>query len=283
MTVCLNGQFVSEEQAVVSVFDRGFLYGDGLFETVRVRRGRLFRWDDHLRRLERGAEFLRLRVPATQDELTRLARELIRRNAMPEATLRLALSRGVSQRGYSIAGAGTPTLCLSLYPPPPHDPHNPPRWKLITSSFRVPTHDRLALYKTCNKLPHILARAEAEARGADDALLLNTDGEVAEATSANFFWVVGDTVFTPPLSTGVLAGITRALVLELCRTLDIPCLERSVRPKDLSRAGAMFVTLSTLGVVEVGGLDHLAPRGSPVVASLRRAYEQLVERATAPA
>lgn len=278
MIVFLNGQFVPEQQAVVSVFDRSFLYGDGLFETVRVHRGRPFRWGDHLRRLERGAEFLRLAVPFTGKDLTCLAHELIERNAMPESTLRLTLSRGVGPRGYSTQGAAKPTLVMSLHPPPPHDPQNPPRWKLITSSLRVPTHDRLALYKTCNKLPHILARAEAESRGADDALLLNTDGEVAEAASANLFWIAGDTVFTPPLSTGILAGVTRAVVLELCRGLGIPCVERSVHPDGLRRADAMFVTLSSLGVVEVQSLDGLEARGSPLLGTLQRASGALIER-----
>lgn len=283
MIVCLNGRFVPEEHAVVSVFDRGFLYGDGLFETVRVRRGALFRWPDHLQRLERGAEFLRLRLPYGRAELDRLARELIQRNALSEAALRVTLTRGAGPRGYSLQGADAPTLVMSLHPPALQDAAAPPRWMLILSSFRVPTHDRLALYKTCNKLPHILARAEAEAREADDALLLNTDREVAETSRANFFWIADGRVCTPPLATGILGGITRAVVLELCRGLGIPCCERSVRPEGLRRADAMFVTMSTLGIVEVSSVDGFVPPGSSLLSHLRKAYDELVERETAAA
>src|SRR5213594_3375395 len=110
MIVFLNGQFVPEERAVVSVFDRGFLYGDGLFETVRVYAGQPFRWPQHLQRLERGAEFLRLRMPFEAATLTRFARELMEHNRMFEAVLRLTLSRGVGQRGYSAKGADQPFL-----------------------------------------------------------------------------------------------------------------------------------------------------------------------------
>ncbi|HEX4644553.1 MAG TPA: aminotransferase class IV, partial [Verrucomicrobiae bacterium] len=108
--VFLNGQFVPEEQAVVSVFDRGFLYGDGLFEALRVYNGQPFRWTQHLERLQRGADFLKIRLPFTAAELRNHAAELIRRNQMPECLLRLVLSRGVGPRGYSPRGADLPVL-----------------------------------------------------------------------------------------------------------------------------------------------------------------------------
>jgi len=278
--VFLNGQFVPAEQAVVSVFDRSFLYGDGLFETVRVCHGKPFRWAEHLRRLERGAEFLRLRVPFDATALTRFARELSQRNQMPDCVLRVTLSRGVGPRGYSPKGADQPTLVMTLHPPPQLGAEKPPRWRLITSSFRVPTHDRLALYKTANKLPHILARAEAEDRGADDALLLNTDSEVAETTSANLFWIRDKTVFTPPLCTGILAGVTRAGLLELCRSLGIECEEKSVRLDGLKKADAVFLTLSSLGIVEVAGLDEVSFKSSAITEVLREAHLQAVEKET---
>src|SRR5581483_7972043 len=118
MIVYLNGQFVPEEQAVVSVFDRGFLYGDGLYETFRICNGKPFRWAEHMERFERGAAFLKIQVPVKYDELHRQALELIRLNRMPEALLRISLSRGVGPRGFSPKGAVRPALVMSLHPAP---------------------------------------------------------------------------------------------------------------------------------------------------------------------
>src|SRR6185503_10796529 len=189
MIVFVNGEFVPEEKAVVSVFDRSFLYGDGLFETLRVCSGRLFRWKQHLERLQRGTDFLGLRLPFAPSDLREFADQLIQRNGHPEAVLRVVLSRGAGPRGYSLKGAERPMLVMSLHPIQPLDPPKPPCWRLTTSSLRIACGDPLAHFKTCNKLPQILARAEAEAAGADEALLLNSEGEVAEAASSNLFWI----------------------------------------------------------------------------------------------
>lgn len=276
--VFLNGQFVPAAQAVVSVFDRGFLYGDGLFETIRVHRGRAFRWPQHWRRLQRGAEFLGLRVPFGEALLKQSAAELIQRNAAHEGLLRVNLSRGVGPPGYATRQADAPCLVMSLHALPSEHSIDPPRWRVITASVRVPTHDRLALYKTTSKLWHVLARREAEARGADEALLLNTDGEVAEASAGNVFWVTADSVFTPPLTTGILAGVTRDLVLELCRANAIPCVEKAISPVALRRADAVFLTQSSRGVIEVSRLDERCFEPSPLVRRLQDSYQQVLER-----
>src|ERR1700722_1657657 len=167
MLVFLNGQFVPETQATVSVFDRSFLYGDGLFETMRVFHGKPFCWAEHLERLQRGAAFLKIKIPFAPDELSRYASELIERNQMPEALLRLTLSRGTGKRGYSPSGADHPTLVMSLHPAPHAASQPPPVWRAITASCRLPANEALAQFKTCNKLPQILARAEADAANAD--------------------------------------------------------------------------------------------------------------------
>ena len=184
MIVFLNGQFVPEEQAQVSVFDRGFLYGDGLFETLRVYAGRPFRWAQHLDRLKRGADFLNLRLPIPPEELKKAAGQLIQQNQMPECILRLTVSRGVGPRGYSPRGAEQPVVVMSVHPAPVIDPQHPLAWHLATSSIRVPAGAALANFKTCDKLVSVLARAEAEAQHCEEALLLNTKGEVAEAWRA---------------------------------------------------------------------------------------------------
>jgi branched-chain amino acid aminotransferase len=276
MHVFLNGQFVPEEQATVSVFDRGFLFGDGLFETLRVCNGKPFRWHQHWERLARGADFLKIRLPVSGESLRASADELVARNQMPEALLRVTFSRGVGARGYSPRGATRPTLVMSLHEAPPIDLQNPPRWRLITSSLRLPAHEPLSQFKTGNKLPQVLARTEADAANADEALLVNTDGHVIEAASSNLFWIEGETVCTPPLGSGILAGVTRETVLELCRNMAVPTCEKNARGDTLCSASGVFFSLSSLGIVEGASLDGQALGSSPLVDHIRNAYWELV-------
>lgn len=280
MIVFLNGQFVPEAQAMVPVLDRGFLYGDGLFETLLVHHGRPFRWAQHIERLLRGADFLEIRVPFSQDALCGFVRELVQRNQMHDALLRLTLSRGVGPRGYSPKGADQPTLVMTLHPAPVWDAPELPRWKLATASFRLPAHEPLAQFKTCNKLAQVLARAEVEARGADEALLLNTDGHVVEAASSNLFWIEGGTVCTPPVASGILAGVTRCVVLELCCAAGIPMRESSPRREELLRAASVFLSLSSWGLVAASELDGQVLPQSPLIQQLQRRYVRLLEDET---
>lgn len=266
MQAFLNGRFVPEEHAVVPITDRGFLYGDGLFETIAVRNGIPLWWSRHLTRLQRGAELLRLTLPWPIDELHQAALELIRTNAMPEGTLRLAVSRGSGTRGYSIQGASSPTVAMSLHAllPPPAS------IRLATATLRVHAHDPLSAIKSANKLMQILARAEAEEGGADEALLLNTEGEVAEAASSNLFWIAQGTVETAPISAGALPGVTRAVVLELCRAHQVPTRERLIARAELFAMDGVFATNSSQGIVPVSAIDAQQLKRSPLVEQLQR-------------
>jgi aminodeoxychorismate lyase len=278
--VFLNGQFVPEERAVVSVFDRSFLYGDGLFETVRVVRGKPFRWDQHIERLQRGADYLKIKLPFAPDALRGFADELIAKNNLPDALLRLTLSRGVGVRGYSPKGAENPTLVMSLHPAPARDASgSPPRWKLITSSHRLPANDLLAQFKTCNKLAQILARTEADAAGADEALLLNTEGFIVEGASSNLFWIEGRAVWTPPLAAGILPGVTRAVVLEICQQLGFAIREANITVEKLKFVEGIFVSLSSFGVVEIDSLDDSIVKASPISKQIQARYMDLVAQA----
>lgn len=280
MIVFLNGRFVPQKQALVSAFDRSFLFGDGLFETLLVRNAKPFLLRQHLERLEQGARFLRIPLPLSLTALQEHALDLLARNKLRDGSLRLTLSRGVGRRGYSPAGASDPTVVITTHPARPYDPAKPPQWRLITASPRLPVGDVLTRFKTCNKLPQILARAEAEDRGADEALLLNTEGRVVEGSRSNLFWVSGRSIGTPPLESGVLAGVTRAVVMELCKPLGLSVRETSLPPKILRQQDGVFLTLSTDGVVEALAWEGRALRQSPVVATLRNAYWRRVKRAT---
>jgi aminodeoxychorismate lyase len=293
MLVFLNGQFVPEQQALIPVNDRGFLYGDGLFETLRVCGGRPFRLAQHLERMTRGADFLKIRPPFTPKELQDFARQLIEQNKMPEAVLRVTLTRGPGERGYTPKADGVPTVVTTLHPapgapasgtarsdPPPSqavpEAGAPIQWRLVTSSYRIPASDPLSSFKTLNKLAHVMARREAVEKGGDEALLVNTNGEVAETAGGNLFWICDGQICTVPTGCGALPGITRAVVLEICQTLGLPVNERVIKPGALKSSEGIFITQSVFGIVPVTAFDGKPVAPSPLVEQISRAYGEML-------
>ena len=276
MIVFLNGQFVSESLAVVSINDRGFTYGDGLFETMRVVGGKPFRLAQHLERMVRGAEFLRIKPPFTAKEISHFADELIKQNEMPDSILRIILTRGPGQRGYGPGDAGPPTLVMTLHPTPAAATDTTATWSLVTSPYRIPASDMLSSFKTTSKLLYVMARAEAAERGADEALLVNTNGEAAETATGNLFWVYQDKICTVPTGRGVLPGITRAVVLEICQTLGLQTNKRVIKPEALRNSEGIFVTQSALGIVPVSVFDGEPVRPSPLVDQIACSYDEML-------
>jgi aminodeoxychorismate lyase len=274
--VFLNGKFVPEEKAVVSVSDRAFLYGDGLFETMRIYNGKPFRWEQHMQRLRQGAKFLKIRVPFSETQLLSFVLALVAKNKMPDSVLRLTLSRGVGAHGYSPKGANSPMLVMSPRPVAKISQKSPPQWKLIISSFRLPADDPLASFKTCNKLPQVLARAEADAAGANEALLSNTNGLVVEGASSNLFWLKRNVICTSPVAAGILPGVTRQVVFEIARRLKTPIRQSNIRSKDLARTDGVFLSLSSFGIVEAQSLSGKILRKSPLTALVARAYNEIL-------
>lgn len=275
MIVWLDGKFLEESEATVPVTDRGFLYGDGLFESFAMHGGEPFLWADHLKRFLRSAEEIGIPVPAGEKELLTIARDLARRNALDRAVLRITLTRGSGPRGYSPKLAKSPLLLLAIYPlvPPAKDPR---AWDLITCSLRVPSGYGVAAWKSTSKLLQVLARREAELGGADDALLLNSAGEIAECASANLFWVNGRTLLTPSLGTGCLPGVTRQWVISEAKCCDLEVAE--TRARDLCNAEGVFATLTGPGVVEVVKLDGVALPRSVVTRRLWERYQKALGR-----
>jgi aminodeoxychorismate lyase len=274
MFIFLNGQFLPETEAVVRVNDRGFMYGDGLFETMRVVNGTPFRMAQHLERMMRGADFLKIKSPFTPKELEKFAAQLIEKNKMPDAILRVMLTRGPGERGYAFNGECKPTIVMTLHAAPPLENHI--QWSLITSSFRIPAADPISSFKTTSKILHVMARAEAAEKDADEALLINTNGEVAETASGNLFWVFQDNICTVPTGRGVLPGITRAVVLEICQTLGLQVNKRVIKPEALRNSKGIFVTQSALGIVPVASLDGEPVSLSPLVDQIERAYDEML-------
>ena len=273
----LNGQLLRLNEVRISWNDRGFLYGDGLFETIRVHSGRPFLWEWHLTRFMDGATALRIPPHQTPDSLSDITHELIKRHDGPESILRITLTRGVGERGYGISSVEEPTLLITQHPLPTA-PTKP--LSLVTTAARIAVDDPLTKVKSANKLGSILAKGEAAAHGADDGLILNSDGNITETSSANIFWVEDGALHTPPISDGVLPGITRRLMIGLAPALDRSVREQSITPGRLQQAKAVFVTSTATGVIAVGQVDGTALGTHPLVGQLLDAYEAELEKHT---
>jgi branched-chain amino acid aminotransferase len=278
MVVFLDGRFLPEEEAVVSVNDRGFLYGDGLFETVRIFNGRPFRFAQHIERMVRGADFLKISLPLKPKELQQVTSQLIEKNNLPDSILRVTLTRGPGERGYTPKPGGKPTMLLALHPAPPFDAVAPPQCSLITSSHKIPASDALSSFKTTSKLLQVAARIEAESKNADEALILNTNGEVAEAAAGNFFWIYKGKVCTIPTGRGVLPGITRAVVLEICQALGFETNKRVIKPDALRHSDAIFLSQSGQGIVSVINYDGEMIAQSPLVEKIHQVYCEMLAK-----
>jgi len=283
MWVRLNDRLVPESEAVVSVFDRGFMYGDGVFETIRLYRGRPFRPGCHIDRFEASAAALQLRLPRSRAEILRDIEELLEPNGLTgtDAVVRLALSRGVGVRGPSIRGADNPTYVATVGPLPPDLARRRTagvRLKIV--STRRVNADALPVHaKHANYLNSILAHAEAVESGADDALLLSANGRLAECSGSNLFLVNGSRILTPDLKTGILPGCARAVVLELCGRNRLSADQARLDPAVLHEVEEVFITNSVTGIVPVASVDGRAfDSPGPVTSILTAAYDRLVDQ-----
>jgi branched-chain amino acid aminotransferase group I len=279
--VYVNGELAEREAAVVSAFDRGLLHGYGLFETMRSYRGRVFRLEQHYQRLTEGAAILDIPLPLSLDDLHAAIDALLERNALPDARIRLTVTAGpVAQ-----AGEATPSALLVAGPPTDYPPELYERgMAAITSAIRRNENSPLSRVKSLNYLDNLLAREEARRMGADHAILLNTQGLVAEGSSSNVFLSNGEELVTPNIESGALPGITRAVVIEVAREAGLSVREAEVAPERLSAAKEAFLTGSIMEVMPLTRLDG-APIGDarpgPLTGLLCRLYSRLAERETA--
>lgn len=280
----VDGELVPREEARVSIDDFGFRYGLACFETMLARHGRVFRLTEHLDRLDASLALFRAAAPA-RTVLRRAVTATLKANGLSDASIRLSVTPGSGTRP-SLPATGSPTMVITVDavgPPPP-----PAR--LWVSSVRLDASRPWRGAKMAHFAPYLLARAEATERGLDDALLLDQRGHVAEAATANAFFLIAGVLLTPPLSDGPLPGVTRAAILQAAAAHRITSREATVTLHDLERVEAAFLTSSIVGLATVrsigwedGGQRHLwqPPGDAPVVASLREAYERLVEAETA--
>lgn len=263
---CLNGRILPLAEARVSVVDRGLLYGDGLFETIRVVGGACIGLARHVARLHSGARTLGFPQPLCVGELAGVISLLLDANGLADARARLTLTRGVSSGPGRLApsGGAEPTMIITTDPLPKHVPE-PAR--VVVSSIRRDEMSPLCSVKSTSYLPGILARIDAERAGADDALLLNTRGKVAEGTVANLFLVRGRTLVTPSLDQGVLPGTARAAVIELAPGLGLEAVEAEVDPGELIEADELFFTNAIQLTRQIRGINGTDLSGGHEVAA----------------
>jgi branched-chain amino acid aminotransferase len=248
----LNGRLVAADAARIDPSDRGFLLGDGLFETMRAAGGRVPLLGRHLARLRAGAALLGLPVPLDDAGLAAAASALLEAEGLRDAAIRLTLTRGPGPRGLLPPPAPAPTVLLAAFPLPAPPP---PARAAFVQVTRRNERSPLSRLKALGYLDNLLALQEARAAGTDEPILLNTAGRLACAATANLFLIAGGTLLTPPLAEGVLPGITRALVLELARGLGVACREVPLPPEHLARAEGAFLTSSLAGMRAITYLD----------------------------
>ena len=278
MKVWLNGSLADAGEARINPADRGFLLGDGLFETMLVLKGHVVFFEEHLLRLMQGAETIGLASPYAPEKLARACRELLRTNGLHEAgraSLRLTLTRGPGPRGLALPPEQEPTVLIGAGPaaaPPEH------LSAAIVSPRRNPWSPTARL-KALPYLDNVLAKEEAREKGADEALMLDTGGHVACASAANLFIWEGDLLVTPPANGAILPGITRAAVLELAPGIGVEAREEEITPARLSCASGAFVTNSLMGLVPLSRIDGREIPACPTTARLAAAYELLLDAA----
>jgi branched-chain amino acid aminotransferase len=263
MLVYLNGEFMPAEQASIGVDDRGFMYGDGLFETMGVFGGRIFRGAAHLRRLAGGARALGIDLPETLPAIEARMLECVRRNDLTAGVLRLSLTRGPSGglsrgRGLTTQGAGRSTILIAPYPPKRY-----PRQMLevgarlhLAAQRRTSGAGAMTFAKNTSNLANVLAFREAEAVGADEAVILNQRACIAGCAAANLFLAKDGVIFTPSIDSGAVPGITRQAVIEGARAFGLLIEEADMPAQALFDADEIFYTNTTALVMPVGWVDN---------------------------
>lgn len=281
--VCwLNGKLVAPEQAMVSVFDHGLLYGDGVFEGIRFYHGKAFRLQAHLERLVLSARAIALEIPCNIEALTQAVVETIAAAPSANGYMRLVVTRGVGPLGIDPSRCHTPQVFIIA--DALHMVSERVRTEgakvIIAATRRLGADGLDPRIKSLNYLNHILARMEATHAGADEAILLNSAGRIAEGSADNIFIVKKGELLTPPVIEGALDGITRQVVLELAEKLGICAREVPLAPYDLFTADECFLTGTGAELIPVGFADgrSIPQCPGPIYARLAAAFKELVNQ-----
>ncbi|MEZ6124966.1 MAG: branched-chain-amino-acid transaminase [Planctomycetaceae bacterium] len=280
LKIYLSGRLVPQEEAVVSVFDHGLLYGDGVFEGIRVYGGKVFLEKEHIDRLYESALAIRLKIPMTPAEMTQAVRDTIAANGIQDGYVRLVVTRGGGTLGLDIRRTSNPQTIIiadkiSLYPQELYDNG----LKLITAStIRNHSAALSPRIKSLNYLNNIMARVEGTDAGTEEALMLNHKGEVAECTGDNIFIIKNGTLKTPPTEAGILEGITRNAVIRLAQEAGIEVQQVPLLRHDIFVADECFLTGTAAEVIAVVSLDGRTigtGKPGPITADLLERFRRL--------
>lgn len=280
MIVYLDGRFMPAEEAKISVFDRGFLYGDGLFETMRAYQGKIFALNEHLRRIQKSAKLVEFNSLPGETELIKATRETVKRNQLRDGYVRLTVTRGVGGVGLTAPSKMTSTVLIVASQLKPYGEKFYEKGMKVTflSQRRGGTSIVFQL-KSTSFLASILGKIETQRRGADEGIFLSERGEVTEGTVSNVFMVKDDSVFTPPCASGLLPGVTRQIVCFLAQELSLGPAEKVLWPEDVMGADEVFLTNSLMEVMsvrEVDGQSIGSGEPGPITKQLHQAYRDCV-------
>lgn len=289
MKIWLNDGLVDKEDAKVSVFDHGVLYGDGIFEGIRAYNGRVFRLEDHLKRLAESAKAILLELPMPLKEIEKAVIETVRANGLKDSYIRLVVTRGIGDLGLDMRkckhGATLFIIAdkIELYPEEFYNKG----LTLITSTIRQKGLDQVTpSVKSLNYLANILARAEATAAGAQEAILLNAQGHVSECSGDNIFFIKNGKIWTPPTSAGILVGITRQVVMELAADkLKNPVQVRNFPRADLYSADEVFLTgtgAEVIAAVKIDGRVIGSGVAGPITRQLTKLFREYANSTGTP-
>ena len=285
--IYIDGKFYSEANAKISVFDHGLLYGDGIFEGIRFYNGRVFRLEEHLLRLWDSARSICLEIPMTMPDMTEAVLETIRQNHLRDGYIRLLVTRGIGNLGLNPTQCKSPSVIIiaatiALY----HQDFYRKGLTIVTCATRRSNPAALnPAVKSLNYLNNVMARIEANLAGADEALMLNDAGNVAECTADNVFVVKHGQIFTPPVAAGALRGITRSVVFEIAAELGVKVRETDITRHDVFVADECFLTGTAAEIVPVVKADGRSignGKPGPITARIIARFRQVTRETGTP-
>ena len=285
--IYIDGKFYSEANAKISVFDHGLLYGDGIFEGIRFYNGRVFRLEEHLLRLWDSARSICLEIPMTMPDMTEAVLETIRQNHLRDGYIRLLVTRGIGNLGLNPSQCKSPSVIIiaatiALY----HEDFYRKGLTIVTCATRRSSPAALnPAVKSLNYLNNVMARIEANLAGADEALMLNDAGNVAECTADNVFIVKHGQIFTPPVAAGALRGITRSVVFGIAAELGVKVRKTDITRHDVFVADECFLTGTAAEIVPVVKADGRSignGKPGPITARIIARFRQVTRETGTP-
>jgi len=281
LLVYIDGKYCPKFEAKISVYDHGFLYGDGVFEGIRAYNGSVFKLKEHIDRLYASARVIMLEIPLTKEEMIKAVIETLKKNKLNDAYIRLVVSRGVGDLGLDPRKCPKPTIIIITDQIKLHEgkARDEGLTAIITWVKRDPVDATTHEVKSLNYLNSILAKIEANSANVDEAICLNKEGFVCEGVAENIFTVADSVIITPPTSTGALRGITRNVVIEIAKKLGYPVIKKEITPADLFLANEVFFTGTAAEVVPVKEINKRKigdGKPGPITQKLMEEYHKLV-------